>query len=473
MLDAELAVVKSDTIVPLCLAENLKANIKALEDVPGRDKDWHPKSNGKVLDLVHPSLFPVVHGILPTEWSTRVLSHGKVPFPNCASSIGEGETRLDLLEGGFVKESEHHLPQDSDWGKHQWLPTDIVWCGSEARIVSYVNNLHPFDHSYLYNMLERFVTLAVPLWNECLFRGPDKLKPRITRSPSGNDDFIIPEGIEYKIPDDFFEDEDSDSEEYKYTDEYDEWYDQHRIILWPEPDDYSPRNRDPGMKPNLMTDFPSGLQVVFKLANIHLTPEGPEYGGGSWHVEGLLNDRIVATALYYYDEENITDSRLSFRQVIDADELRRHIPQDEYASLEMWLGIRSDDAPFQEIGSVLTRPGRLLAFPNVFQHKVQPFRLRDPTKPGHRKILAMFLVDPNIRVLSTGVVPPQQRDWWAREVRLIRPFSEIPQEVFDLIIESVEDFPMSRERAFVVRKDLMEERSSANNDFEEVVSEVS
>jgi hypothetical protein len=31
-----------------------------------------------------------------------------------------------------------------------------------------------------------------------------------------------------------------------------------------------------------------GIQVIVKLANIHLTPEKPEYGGGTWHVEGQL-----------------------------------------------------------------------------------------------------------------------------------------------------------------------------------------
>ncbi|KAK9597073.1 hypothetical protein V6Z92_003532 [Aspergillus fumigatus] len=31
-----------------------------------------------------------------------------------------------------------------------------------------------------------------------------------------------------------------------------------------------------------------GLQVIVKLANIELTPEKPEYAGGSWHIEGQL-----------------------------------------------------------------------------------------------------------------------------------------------------------------------------------------
>jgi hypothetical protein len=31
-----------------------------------------------------------------------------------------------------------------------------------------------------------------------------------------------------------------------------------------------------------------GLQIIVKLANIHLTPESPSYEGGAWHVEGQL-----------------------------------------------------------------------------------------------------------------------------------------------------------------------------------------
>lgn len=34
------------------------------------------------------------------------------------------------------------------------------------------------------------------------------------------------------------------------------------------------------------------LQIIVKLANIHLTPEKPSYGGGSWHVEGQSNEAM-------------------------------------------------------------------------------------------------------------------------------------------------------------------------------------
>ncbi|CAN8101817.1 unnamed protein product [Discula destructiva] len=53
-----------------------------------------------------------------------------------------------------------------------------------------------------------------------------------------------------------------------------------------------------------------GLQVIVKLASIELTPENLVYAGGSWHVEGLLNEHIAATALYYYDVENVSEARI-------------------------------------------------------------------------------------------------------------------------------------------------------------------
>ncbi|OTA82510.1 hypothetical protein M434DRAFT_400973 [Hypoxylon sp. CO27-5] len=457
VLDAELAVAKSDTAISPSLVDALKAGVKALEDVPENQKDWHPLSGEKVLDLVHPSLFPVVAG------TTRVLPYGKVPLQDCASFIGKGEA-TPLFE-------QDATDAPALWGSHQWLPSDIEWTENGPRISSYINNLHPADHSDLYKVLEQFVAAAIPLWEECLFRPSEKQRMRITDYTGGNEDFVLPEGVEYPIPDEFItKDEDGEDiidDYYMDTYEYEEWVEEHKVLTWPEPDKYFPRVRNPEKKPNLKAEFPSGLQVIFKLANIHLTPENPDYDGGTWHIEGALNDRIVATALYYYDVENISESRLAFTQVVDADEMRMQAPQGEYESISRWHGIGPDHEPLQEIGSVLTRQGRLIAFPNVFQHQVQPFHLEDPIKPGHRKILAMFLVDPNIRVLSTGVVPPQRKDWWACEVRKVPPFSDIPREIFDLIVDFVDDFPMSWERAKEVREMLMQERSWTNEEWKE------
>merc|ERR1712107_940026 len=63
---------------------------------------------------------------------------------------------------------------------------------------------------------------------------------------------------------------------------------------------------------------------------------------------------------------------------------------------------------------VQTKEGRLLTFPNIMQHCVTPVSLKDKSKPGHRKILVFFLVDPNkhFSVVSSGQVPPPCKAWY-------------------------------------------------------------
>ncbi|KAF9530898.1 hypothetical protein CPB83DRAFT_762281 [Crepidotus variabilis] len=98
----------------------------------------------------------------------------------------------------------------------------------------------------------------------------------------------------------------------------------------------------------------------------------------------------------------------------------------------------------QEVGGVQTRQGRLITFPNILQHRVQPFNLEDPSKPGHRKTLALFLVDPYIEVLRTAKIPPQRVDWWAECFqKLDTPLSRLPMEIRNLIFDQIKDeFPM-------------------------------
>lgn len=101
-----------------------------------------------------------------------------------------------------------------------------------------------------------------------------------------------------------------------------------------------------------------------------------------------------------------------------------------------------------------------------------PFSLENATKPGHRKILALFLVDPHIKILSTSSVPPQRTDWWAEEVRKVKPFSELPVELFDQIIDQVEDFPINWASACEAREALMAERTGFNEALDELWPEV-
>jgi hypothetical protein len=112
----------------------------------------------------------------------------------------------------------------------------------------------------------------------------------------------------------------------------------------------------------------------------------------------------------------------------------------------------------QYVGDVITKEGRLLTFPNVFQHRVEQFELLDKSNPGHRKILALFLVDPHIRIISSANVPCQQRDWWAQKFMGHGLFRQLPAEIRAEIMSHVDEFPIGIEEAKELRLELMEER---------------
>ncbi|KAF2008441.1 hypothetical protein BU24DRAFT_497902 [Aaosphaeria arxii CBS 175.79] len=476
VLDANATVVKCDTAVSSELKDALKRAAFKLEDVPDLQKDWHPGSDEQVLDLVHPSLYPVTFGL------TRALPTGTVPLRNCAEYIGKGEVIPKFSAKAYEPPNTWGQPQNIEnaWGSFQWLPSDVHFTGENgtASITSYVNNLHPAHHQDLYRVLEQMVDASIPLWNECLSWFHNRL--RIDIGGAGNDDYIIPEGVKFpreeyvedgvdtnEMNEDGEEMEDQEwAEEHDVEDEYRDWWEEKRVLEFPEPEFKKCKKlrKRKGARPiDLRENFAErGLQVIFKLANIHLTPENPTYDGGSWHVEGSLNEHICATAIYYYDCENVTDSQLSFRQAFDLEDMTMKPAQSEYASMEAFYGIEQEGSSVMNLGSVLTKEDRLITFPNVLQHQVQPFSLADNSKPGHRKILGMFLVDPHIQVLSTANVPPQRKDWWADEIRNIGRFADLPKEIFDMVIDAVDDFPISWDDADDIRDQLMEERGASS-----------
>jgi hypothetical protein len=122
-------------------------------------------------------------------------------------------------------------------------------------------------------------------------------------------------------------------------------------------------------------------------------------------------------------------------------------------------GCDPDGPVIQEVGSILCKQGRLVTFPNILQHQVQPFELADPAKPGHRKILALFLVDPNIRVISTVNVPPQRHDWFRDEMLRVNALPKLSTEL-QLNVTEMLDCPIGMDEAKKLREELMEERKA-------------
>ncbi|KAL2802072.1 hypothetical protein BJX63DRAFT_415975 [Aspergillus granulosus] len=382
----EGGIVKSDLAVSEKTRLALVDAVRVLEEES--PPDYHPGSDNKVVDLVHPSMFPLVYGkthvlhdrVIGLEDALDVHpSHGKViPVPP------EEETKLPPPKPEYVNYSRLKSIPKPYSGKFQWLPCDVDlwWAGESCKVTSYINNLHPKRHLRLYKLIEEIIGCAIPLWDFTL--GPLDERAR----PSGG-------RMEYYYPN-YRNDKPANGRRFT-ADE----------VVQPEACDYEPTELQ---CVNLRHNWWGKLQVIVKLANIELTPEKPEYDGGSWHVEGQLNEHICATALYYYDSTNISDSRLSFRQESS------FIDNYPLHKIDPWIGAVygcEDHGPrVQEIVSVQCRQGRLLTFPNIFQHRVMPFSLVDRTKPGYRKILALFLVDPNITVISTANVPVQRADWW-------------------------------------------------------------
>jgi hypothetical protein len=489
-------VIKSDIAIPSSVKETLQRAVRNLENVPDIYKDYHPGSDGKVLDLVHPSLYPLIYG------RSRVLSGRLIGLEDCIENCGNGDV-IQIRpeeEAELVAHDNWNTNWNSNWSLYsrnfQWLPCEVDIAGEDGsakyvkfhgnsfhannvRITSYINNLHPQQDPEIYSTIENVLARAIPLWD-------------MTLTPLGN--CLYYPRIEYELK--FDPDPDAIPLEEKmkmlpraegerdddYYPRLEIWENEMRRAVQPEPGPFCPpaeaesleRFFEPGthnLKPENQVDLKRdyshrGLQVIVKLANIELTPEKPSYDGGTWHVEGQLNEHICATALYYYDSENITESRLAFRQqssTHEADEAS--YPQDVHRWLTEIFGCKNNEPSVQEVGSVVCSEGRLITFPNILQHKVLPFRLADPTKKGHRKILALFLVDPNIRIISTANVPPQQRDWWRDEVEKQastsgKTLAKLSPEIKDKIFVEVEGFPMSMDDAREVRLRLMEERSN-------------
>lgn len=199
------------------------------------------------------------------------------------------------------------------------------------------------------------------------------------------------------------------------------------------------------------------MKVITKLANIELTPEKPEYAGGSWHVEGTINEDIVATVLYYYDCDNIVDSRLSFRAGIGAPEYE----QGDEEGMKEYYGLENEDLLVSRLGAVDTVEDRVVVFPNVFQHHVDGFRLADVLRPGHRKIVCFFVCDPhNTEVVGTDRVPYQQAAWVAQAAAEGRV--RLAKETW----ETAEAGGMLMEEAKAVRVELMAERLVEADDDE-------
>ena len=424
-------VYQSDSIVSEQLRQQLMQQVAPLEQVA--HPDYHPGSHEQMIDLVHPSLYPYVAGL-----SREVLFEGE----KWENFVGGGEVVDRALAGAAAQKKHAWMMQDNyedTSAKFQWLPGEVsVAQDGKVSIDSYINNLHPQQHAALYKTLAVILERFIPLWNRVL---TDLRNPRPRRHGQN-----------------MYEDElygerpkrgDEDGEDFDEDQAWDDWQENRRPRLKPEVKPFHPP--PVGQSVELRG---RKLQVIFKLANIEIDPAKgrTEYDGGSWHVEGMRNEHIVASGIYYYHTENITESKLDFRVSVREPDYE----QGDDQGVEAVYGLVNEGALVQRVGSITCEQGRSVAWPNTLQHQVQNFRLIDPHKKGIRKILVFFLVDPSVRILSTSIVPPQQRSWFEMEMKKSKPIPGMPGDIQGLI--GGQDWFFPHEKALELRLELMKER---------------
>ncbi|EIW52510.1 uncharacterized protein TRAVEDRAFT_134541 [Trametes versicolor FP-101664 SS1] len=420
-------VYESRSLIPAEAKSALLSLVSVLEDVPKSKQDWHPGSDKQVLDLVHPSLYPL--------------------------RIGHSYVREKSASTGEILGVHHY----------QWLPTDFELSETGvATALGYINNLHPGQHRAGYAALSSILSRFVPLFEAVL---SDVLAPPTPLVVS----------VDPLAWYDHLDEEDEDGEESADDDEDDD-HDLNKKYwpLIPDPPRFSPPSSDDRVHFKLCGRT---VQVIVKLANIVLTPKKPKYSGGSWHVEGMANEKIVATGIYYYACDNITQSQLGFRTVVGnghEPEDRDQLPyeQDDATGYYTAYGFGGGDPLNQRLGHIVAEEGKCIAFPNLYQHRVDPFELADRKKPGHRKILCFFLVDPLTRIHSTSDIPPQQEEWLTDEMLRAPGLQILSGELFKMIVDHATEATISRKEAEEHRERIMDERQMFVMSHNENVYEV-
>ncbi|KAJ7911050.1 hypothetical protein B0H13DRAFT_2010372 [Mycena leptocephala] len=442
----------SDRLISTGVSDRLRAAVIELERVPDDMKDWHPGSNGQVLDLVHPSLYCIVYGR---------MSYADL-------------TRLEPPEYEALQVTDHWVGDRpvpvSD--SFCWLPSDFSVDSIDGliKLVSpYINNLHPTKHKALYSVIETVLSSFVPLFEQVLRDiplGSGRIKTKLVHGTwAGYNNKYAGETVPCIWSKGEVSPEDSMTEA-----EYHQVQRESPKVL-PESFEEYTGELEKTVSPYSLRG--KTIQCIIKLANIHLTADNPEYGGGSWHVEAMLNECIVASGIYYYEEENISESRLAFRVTTGAPVYHQ---QEDDVCMEILYGLKRNSHCCEDLGSIATSAGRALAWPNTYQHRVSPFRLIDPTKPGHRKILAIFLIDPSIDPIPSATnIPPQQSEWLFDALEDARHdpkslYSRLPPEISNLILDNLRDTSLTRDEAEEYRLKLMKKRTGFTQNREEELS---
>jgi hypothetical protein len=166
VFNTDSGVCKSDTAISAALKSQLSNSVERLSQQAIRQK-----SEEGVMNIVDPSLFPLVFG------RTKFLDGGQScgmdanAWSSCAQEDQIVSDRPHVVEGGANWTWE---AGGSIWSsKFQWLPCEVKFTGppgsTDVHISSYINNLHPTNRE-MYSVIEAVISGSIKQWNEILVR---------------------------------------------------------------------------------------------------------------------------------------------------------------------------------------------------------------------------------------------------------------------------------------------------------------
>jgi predicted DNA-binding WGR domain protein len=271
--------------------------------------DYHPGSNNKVLDIVHPSLYPLI------------------------KKVKKNHSKFDFWKRTYESSN------------YQWLPSEFkITSDRKCKISSYINNL-PIGHTEIYEQLE------------LLFES------------------ILPE----------FENMWSYINCYKLYDTEDAYLDI--------------KKNDGKYKQLYFTG--QTLQIITKIVEISLGSN--QTLDGAWHVEGMSHENIVATATCTLNQDSAFQTSLYFKRTYSAVEAGQIVDSTCQNPCQNMKNLLNNI--LIPLGKVNIKTNSLVVFPNSHIHKVD--MKNNSTKKQTRTIVVFWLINPNIKIISTKDIKQQ------------------------------------------------------------------
>lgn len=545
LFDAGSAVCKSDVLVSESARLKLKDDIAPLLKRPILYQNQEALVDPSLFPLAYGKTSVLTESQVCLPDTVESFGSGKLSPKQPDERLNTSDVDFRMKEGNYAHVFESEETDDLRrflWSSNfQLLPCEVEFyesgTGTDAHITSYINNLHPIHYQSVYYFVEKLISVAIKPWNECLVKGekarwpirirtygltwePEFPMALVDRLGQDNTTDIYREAM--KEADEFFRLPNrtgsvqqrahllTGSARYSYMCIGDKWESLYTPNI-PEPgisfsyndwkdgrngaaiekkcSCYRPKPSLP-FQPDPDHEFYSirledmfrdqGLQVIVKIGSI-----APSHTNG-WNMD-TLNEHIVATAIYFYDVENTTEIKISFRQMACMDQLDYHFNDSDWPALpgdftvpskdiEAMLGFKEKSNLFamttQEIGYISAPQGRLITWPNTLQYRFEPVTLVDSTIPGHCRFVMLSLVDPHYRICSTRNVPPQEHAWWAEEVHKILALRQIPLEIAVMITDMTDGWPVTMDEVRLHEEQLMRERKWGERAFTEIADYV-